>query len=151
MDDLKARLKQVFGESSDSEDDKQQLTNNDQICRNKSFLTIDHNPIWEPIKEINGLWLCREFLSPPQQSILLSAIQNEGWFTEKSINQAMRFGDLPSWATELSNSIREAVLFSHQSDESSDQCVLPSDLVWREPLFDQLIVNSYGPGDMCTC
>ncbi|WCJ21353.1 2-oxoglutarate (2OG) and Fe(II)-dependent oxygenase superfamily protein [Euphorbia peplus] len=133
MEDIKAHLQQAFGESSD-DDDEEKVGNNDQI-------------VWTAIKEINGLWLCHHFLSPPQQSMLLSAILNEGWFTDKSNNQAMRFGDLPCWAIELSNSIRKAVVLSQESDECGDQCVLPSDLLWREPLFDQLIVNSYQPGE----
>ena len=55
--------------------------------------------------------------------------------------KAMRFGDLPSWATELSDLILESV-------ESVDLPVLPADLLWREPLFDQLIVNLYQPGEV---
>lgn len=53
----------------------------------------------------------------------------------------MRFGDLPSWATKLSDLIHETV-------ESVDLSVLPADLLWREPLFDQLIVNLYQPGEV---
>lgn len=53
----------------------------------------------------------------------------------------MRFGDLPSWAIELSDLILESV-------ESVDLPVLPADLLWREPLFDQLIVNLYQPGEV---
>ena len=53
----------------------------------------------------------------------------------------MRFGDLPSWATELSDLILESV-------ESVDLPVLPADLLWREPLFNQFIVNLYQPGEV---
>ena len=72
----------------------------------------------------------------------------------------MRFGDIPSWATELSNSIREAVLLGDHVSESTDlatsnggtkPCLLPSDLLWREPQFDQLIVNVYHPGEVRHC
>ncbi|XVF72602.1 hypothetical protein PTKIN_Ptkin12aG0134000 [Pterospermum kingtungense] len=81
---------------------------------------------------------------------------SEGWFTEDSHNQAMRFGDLPEWATELSNSIRKAVILGDHVSESTDlamsnggtkPCLLPSNILWREPLFDQLIVNVYRPGE----
>ncbi|XP_007050875.2 PREDICTED: alkylated DNA repair protein alkB homolog 8 [Theobroma cacao] len=138
-------LREVFGESSDSEDDDPQHKH-----------IGDPIPSWEQIKEINGLWLCRDFLSPQHQSSLISAVLNEGWFTEDSHNQAMRFGDLPAWATELSNSIREAVLLGHHVSKSTDlatsngatgDCLLPLNLLWREPLFDQLIVNVYHPGE----
>lgn len=65
--------------------------------------------------------------------------------------QVMRFGDLPMWATKLSDSIREEVLLSDDlpiNDGDKDVCILPSELLWREPLFDQLIVNVYQPGEV---
>ncbi|XWS31704.1 hypothetical protein CRYUN_Cryun23aG0099000 [Craigia yunnanensis] len=147
MENHKELFREVFGESSDSED-------NDPQPKHKQFR--DPIPSREQIKEINGLWLCRDFLSPQHQSSLISAVLNEGWFTEDSHNQAMRFGDLPLWATELSNSIHEAVLLGDHVSESTDlatsngstkPCLLPSNLLWREPLFDQLIVNVYHPGE----
>ncbi|VVA99438.1 unnamed protein product [Arabis nemorensis] len=133
MDDEAAHLKAAFGDSSDGEDigaDRQE----------KESLGTGDSTAWEQVKEINGLWLCRNFLSIAQQSDLLSAILDEGWFVEECNNQAMRFGDLPSWAMELSHLIHETV-------ESVDLSVLPADLLWRDPLFDQLIVNLYQPGE----
>ncbi|CAN7089301.1 unnamed protein product [Brassica rapa subsp. narinosa] len=126
MDDEEeeAYMKAAFGDSSDDE----------------HLADRETTAVWERVEKINGLWLCRNFLSVHHQSDLLSAILNEGWFVEESINQAMRFGDLPSWATELSDLILESV-------ESVDLPVLPADLLWREPLFDQLIVNLYQPGE----
>ncbi|OMO63809.1 Oxoglutarate/iron-dependent dioxygenase [Corchorus capsularis] len=145
MESHKELLKEVFGESSDSEDyDPQHKQIGDPI------------PSWERIEQINGLWLCKDFLSPQHQSSLISSVLNEGWFAEDSHNQAMRFGDLPSWAVELSNCIREAVLVGDHESDSTDlstsnggigSCLFPSDLLWREPLFDQLIVNVYHPGE----
>ncbi|XP_050265822.1 uncharacterized protein LOC126709572 isoform X2 [Quercus robur] len=153
----KALFKEVFGDSSDSDDNEQQ-TQQPQLELEEEE---DHqNPSWEQIKEIKGLWLCRDFLSPRQQSSLVSAILNEGWFTEPSHNQAMRFGDLPAWSSEISNSIRELVLLCDPAsdpvdlgtyDEAKEACPFPSDLLRREPLFDQLIVNVYQPGYQCTC
>ena len=69
----------------------------------------------------------------------------------------MRFGNLPEWVTELSHSIREVVLFSDYvsvrmdsvtCDGESKACILPSEILWREPLFDQLIVNVYQPSEV---
>lgn len=69
----------------------------------------------------------------------------------------MRFGNLPEWATELGHSIRDAVLFSNYVSECKDSvtcdrgkkaCILPSEILWREPLFDQLILNVYQPGEV---
>lgn len=56
-------LRQVFGDSSEDED----LEVGDGS---------DPTHFWEPIKEIKGLWLCRDFLSPQHQSSLLSTILN---------------------------------------------------------------------------
>jgi len=71
----------------------------------------------------------------------------------------MRFGDLPSWAVELSTLIHEAICVgdvnvgvgSEMTNEDEDACPLPSDLLWREPLFDQMIVNRYNPGYLRPC
>ncbi|KAK3007866.1 hypothetical protein RJ639_014595 [Escallonia herrerae] len=165
MDELhKVLLKDAFGESSDSEgDDHRQQQQQRQLEQLESVDCGDEtasqsifgtNPTWQQITGINGLWLCRDFLSPQQHSSLLSHIQKEGWFTEASHNQAMRFGDLPAWATELCNSIREVVQFSDFVSETWDKacdkveeaCIFPSELLWRVPLFNQLIVNIYQPG-----
>lgn len=68
-----------------------------------------------------------------------------------SHNQAMRFGDLPFWAVELSDHIHEAVgdreTYIGMLDLDSEACILPSQLLWRDPFFDQLIVNVYQPGE----
>lgn len=71
----------------------------------------------------------------------------------------MRFGDLPEWATELTGLVHEAVCFGEVSFEASKEstfedqyaeetCPLPLNLLWREPLFDQLIANVYEPGEV---
>lgn len=103
---------------------------------------------------VRGLWLCAAFLSDDEQARLLDAMQREGWFIDVN-NQAMRFGDLPSWAVELSALIREAICVgdvgvgvdAELTSEDEDACPLPSDLLWREPFFDQLIANRYKPGE----
>ncbi|XP_038905579.1 uncharacterized protein LOC120091559 [Benincasa hispida] len=150
LDDEDEILKQVFGDSSDDEDFE------DQTLMNDGSYEVGHIHQWEQVKEIKGLWLCKIFLSPQQQSSLLSAIRNEGWFMEASQNQAMRFGNLPTWAVELSDFVYEAVLSSnHMTDTltvdryNGDKidCPLPSHILWREPLFDQMIANVYQPGE----
>lgn len=64
----------------------------------------------------------------------------------------MRFGDLPTWVIELSNSIREMVLVDDNdltmNEVNKQSYLFPSNLLWREPLFDQLIVNVYQPGEV---
>lgn len=146
-------LKEAFGESSSSDTESEhnffeaQLKSHQPNSHLQSHLLAPETlPTWERVPEINGLWLCRDLFSIDQQSHLLSAIESEGWFTEASHNQAMRFGDLPEWATELADVIHEALLMSDQSAS-----IFQSNILWREPLFDQMIVNMYQPGHLCTC
>ena len=70
MDADKALLIQVFGESSASEDSENEEEEPQYEYRSHA------NPSWERFEQIQGLWLCRDFLSPEHQSSLLSAIQN---------------------------------------------------------------------------
>lgn len=147
-------LKDVFGESSESECETQETTTNNKHDSDLLF------PKWEAISSIKGLWLCKDFLDDHQQSLLLSNIHKEGWFCEASHNQAMRFGDLPAWATEISTSVKETIQFAdYVSDPMTgadchwdlETCPFPPNLLCREPFFDQLIVNIYQPGNLCTC
>ncbi|KAJ8510879.1 hypothetical protein OPV22_001313 [Ensete ventricosum] len=172
-DDIDAReiqrraLEEAFGESSDSggdNDDEFEFSFSSSSSRSSSLLHCllkqgDGVPLsWEMVDGVKGLWLCRGFLCSAQQSSLLSAIRREGWFDEGCHNQAMRFGDLPGWAVELSRLVREAVRYSDTSPGEGKESTLgnhheeacwplPLDLLWREPLFDQLIVNVYNPGE----
>ncbi|KAK7268678.1 hypothetical protein RIF29_21384 [Crotalaria pallida] len=129
--DEKAVLERVFGHSSSSDSEREE---------EEEVVGCD----WEEIREVKGLWVSRSFLSPHQQSTLCSAIRSENWFTEPSNNQAMRFGDLPPWAIRLTHSIRDSVLLASDDD---DRLPLPLDLLSRQPLFDQMIVNMYQPGE----
>jgi hypothetical protein len=63
----------------------------------------------------------------------------------------MRFGDLPTWAENLGSSIHRAVVHFAGSvpvETPDSETPLPPVLLWREPLFDQMIVNSYQPGEV---
>ncbi|KAF8015090.1 hypothetical protein BT93_H0783 [Corymbia citriodora subsp. variegata] len=162
--DAAALLRQAFGDSSDEEggwldglEARDGSEREPPSCPSHRSAPRQ-SPAWAPIEEIDGLWLCGDFLSPEQQRSLLSAVEEEGWFIEASHNQAMRFGSLPGWAIELSNSIREAVLLGDfvpdfelsSADVHEDSTlfpILPLELLGREPLFDQLIVNLYQPGE----
>ncbi|XP_024319020.1 alkylated DNA repair protein ALKBH8 homolog isoform X2 [Brachypodium distachyon] len=145
-DELRGRaaLREAFGDSSESESDAPREEDPSPVGRGRWR--------WEAVAGVRGLWLCAAFLSADEQSRLLAAIQREGWFIDAH-NQAMRFGDLPPWAVELSVLVREAICVGDvnvdfgpdSSEENEDSCPLPSDLLWREPLFDQLIANRYKP------
>ncbi|CAI0429696.1 unnamed protein product [Linum tenue] len=148
----KAVLREAFGDSSGSEEEEEAIPE-DEARGGKDGRSKRLVPIWEPVVEIRGLWLCRDFLSPQQQSRLLSALRREGWLGEGSNNQflispnskkAMRFGNLPWWATELCNSVRDAVVLA---EEAAGGRLLPPDILRRQPLFDQLIANVYQPGE----
>ncbi|KAG4964409.1 hypothetical protein AAZX31_14G025700 [Glycine max] len=133
----KAVLEQVFGSSSSEE------------CDSDGYSESESE--WEPISEVNGLWLCPHFLSPRRQSHILSSIQADNWFPSPSINQAMRFGlqHLPSWATPLAHSIRRSVQAQAQAQAQAQTHPppFPLHLLHREPLFDQMIANVYQPGE----
>ncbi|KAJ1378992.1 Oxoglutarate/iron-dependent dioxygenase [Sesbania bispinosa] len=131
-EDEKAVLEQVFGHSSDEDDGG---SDSDSDCSEREWN-------WESIEQVKGLWLCRHFLSSHQQSLLLSSIDAENWFTKPEINQAMRFGNLPHWATQLAHSIRRCILGC-----GPNHSPFPLHLLHREPLFDQMIANVYHPGE----
>lgn len=95
MNELKRVLKEAFGESSDSEGEEEQQFVHDHSADNQvngkalSGSVLGESHSWERISEIDGLWLFKNFLSPDQQSKLLSSIEQEGWFTESSGNQVL--------------------------------------------------------------
>nr|XP_043638414.1 alkylated DNA repair protein ALKBH8 homolog [Erigeron canadensis] len=149
----------AFGSSSSSEEEEDSDNDDSQQQQQqleRKLKLFGENPKWEQITEIKGLTLFTHFLTSHQQSSLLQSIFQEGWFSDVTHNQAMRFGDLPAWAKELSTCIRELIQYSDYDPESMDtstcnmdnkDCIFPSKLLHREPLFNQLIVNSYQPGE----
>ena len=70
----------------------------------------------------------------------------------------MRFGELPSWAIELSDLVHAVVLSSYPDVLDSvelgnrggpnEAFPFPAGLLLRNPLFDQLIANLYHPGEV---
>ncbi|GAQ85204.1 hypothetical protein KFL_002240070 [Klebsormidium nitens] len=105
---------------------------------------------WQQVAGVPGLWLCPNFLRGDRQEKLLKDILAEGWFETPVHNQAMRFGDLPAWAEALSKDIHQSVIHfagSLDIDTPDSETPLTPPLLWREPLFDQMIVNSYQPGE----
>eukprot|EP00850_Spirogloea_muscicola_P012721 SM000083S22768 [mRNA] locus=s83:411964:413156:+ [translate_table: standard] len=77
----------------------------------------------------------------------------EGSLLAAAHNQIMYFGGLPPWAEALSASIYScASSYSSSADKRSwvgaeDNVPLPCTFLKRAPLFDQLTVNSYRPGE----
>ncbi|KAH9298187.1 hypothetical protein KI387_029869, partial [Taxus chinensis] len=148
---LASALRDVFGDS-DSDSDSSFHTQ----VGSKEKQVIE--TVWEQVKEINGLWLCKNFLSPQQQEELLHCIQQERWFEEPPKNQAMRFGDLPEWALKLCGQVQFAICsypavckicnISTSCSHEDEKCMpLSLELLGREPLFDQMIVNVYQPAE----
>ena len=106
------------------------------------------------VPEIPGLVVIRRALSLAEQQALLQHLAEEGWVSPSSdaldavvhnekplrhnANQAMRFSPLPTWAN---------TLVHHLGRIASHSAALPPHLLARTPLFTQLIVNRYAPGD----
>ncbi|KAF8665957.1 hypothetical protein HU200_054043 [Digitaria exilis] len=140
----RAALREAFGDSLDSDSDE--LAGVSPGAGHGRWR-------WEAVAGIRGLWLCATFLTADEQARLLAAIQRGEFLVTATSSRAMRFGDLPSWAIELSALIREAICVGHvdvdaeMTNEDEDVCPLPSDLLWREPFFDQMIANRYNPGE----
>ncbi|KAL0435856.1 UNVERIFIED_CONTAM: putative protein P8A3.02c [Sesamum radiatum] len=205
-EELKAVLREAFGDSSSDSDGESSHHRQGRVLASdstdevvKPHSIFGDTDIWEPITEIKGLWICRDFLSTDQQASLISALEKDLHPMKRLHNGlrvgvpsiqdtvsiyrnipiemvvpfnkrmcemlqmnteynllAMRFGDLPAWALELSYYIRENILLSGyfsesldlmSSDNSKETRLFPPQLLWREPLFNQLIVNIYQPGE----
>ncbi|KAH6762431.1 RING 1A [Perilla frutescens var. hirtella] len=95
-EEMKAVLREAFGDSSSDSDGEPSTdprrrvricNSSDEITRPLSIFGDSH--IWEEITEINGLWICRDFLSADQQSSLLSALRKDGYLAEASHNQVV--------------------------------------------------------------
>lgn len=142
----------VFGKTdssgSDDGDDDGGLSDDDWSLEFHDFCE------WHSIEAVPGLWHGTSFLKPQEEQSLVNAIEDEGWFTEPLHNQAMRFGELPGWALTLSSRISSSICaFNREQPEgivcqkSSRDAPLADDILYKEPLFDQMIVNSYQPGE----
>ncbi|MBM6384127.1 MAG: hypothetical protein JSY10_09040 [Paenibacillus sp.] len=84
--------------------------------------------------EIPGLTLVRQALDHTQQMAMTNAIIEKKYFFGE-VNQAMCFGELPSYLSWLSQWV---------IDECPD--MFNTDILNREPLFDQAILNLYKKG-----
>lgn len=81
-EEVKAMLREAFGDSSSESDGepsrgrRRRIRINDSSDEVASPLSLfGDSHVWEQITEINGLWICREFLAADQQSSLLSSFE----------------------------------------------------------------------------
>jgi hypothetical protein len=84
---------------------------------------------------IPGLKLIKQGLTHEEQMELTHALINNGHFSGENVNQSMCFGELPSYISWLSGWVKER----HPS-------LFNSDILNREPIFDQAILNLYKKG-----
>ena len=101
---------------------------------------------------IAGLSLIHGFLGPHELQYYEPHLQEE---LSSQSNQRMIFGlhDLPSWAMQLAVLIKskvECIPQEAMESEAPGPPLLPLHLLQRQPLFDQLIINSYRPGEGIT-
>jgi len=154
MADVGARelLAAVFGTDSDSDSE------DEGVCADVNGGVVEaeredlHEPgfglhVWQAVECVDGLWRCEGFLDAVEQESLVTAIESEGWFSQPSHNQAMRFGVLPGWALTLSSLISSSISRFVEKGELGLEVPWPEEILRREPLFDQMIVNSYQPGE----
>lgn len=70
-------LREVFGESSDEENDHEDYSNVDYSLTLEP--PIEHsdelNPNWTQISDVPGLWICHDFISAEEQASLVSEIE----------------------------------------------------------------------------
>lgn len=109
----------------------------------KKWLTMDWKELFGSDSEeeeeeeenvIPGLTLVRQALDHAQQMVMTNAIIEKKYFFDQ-VNQAMCFGELPSYLSCLSQWV-------------IDECpsMFNADILNREPLFDQAILNLYKKG-----
>lgn len=81
-EELKAILREAFGDSSSDSDGEsshhrqgrvQVSDSTDEVVKHHTI--FGDTDIWEPITEIKGLWIGRDFLSTDQQASLISALE----------------------------------------------------------------------------
>lgn len=84
-------------------------------ARATASATPQHSPI-------PGLLHVKRFIAAAAEAELLSQIQQGGFFEAPESNQAMLFGQLPSWALQLADSIQTSgVLPSEVTNKRSEQ------------------------------
>mmetsp|Transcript_10685 Transcript_10685/g.30373 ORF Transcript_10685/g.30373 Transcript_10685/m.30373 type:complete len:268 (-) Transcript_10685:278-1081(-) len=87
--------------------------------------------------EVPGLHQVKRFLEPEAQRRIVDSMRELGWLENPTqLNQAMQFGGLPSWLQEVADNMLPYL-----------SKLWPEELSGRHPLFDQLIMNAYEPGD----
>jgi len=121
MDGRNTTLEDLFGSSSEDENDEKE----------------------HAVKGVPGLFHIQNFLGTEEQNALRGAIECQYKFEEdanKERNQAMEWGKLPQWAQHLGDLVAVS---------SVDHW--PWKMASREPSFDQMIVNVYYPGQGQSC
>ena len=80
-------LEEAFGASSSSDDDGEvgYGDGDDHRTLGRERKLAEMIPVWESTCEVNGLWLCREFLSENEQHWILSSI-HQGFRSFKSLS-----------------------------------------------------------------
>eukprot|EP00884_Botryococcus_braunii_P010996 jgi/Botrbrau1/19899/Bobra.0059s0020.1 len=114
---LDTLLAELFGEDSETET----LPNKIEECQ------------MIPICYPSGLYLHKRVFDEMEQAAIMRLVAHEGLWEVPRANQAMWFGDLPSWTAGM---IEKFPLED-----------LPAEIRSRRPLFDQLTINTYLPGE----
>lgn len=94
----------------------------------------DNKPI-VTFGSIPGLKLIQQGLTHEEQMELTHALIDNGHFSGENVNQSMCFGELPSYISWISTWVKEKY-----------PTLFDSDVLSRDPIFDQAILNLYKKG-----
>ncbi|RUS35043.1 hypothetical protein BC938DRAFT_476459 [Jimgerdemannia flammicorona] len=153
--------KELFGSDDEDDDDEvfgaqspfsepDDLPPDDATGRTSHDFHPDlYTPSFDPsnldlFPSIPGLVLLRSALTHAQQSAIVRAVIDGGYFATPEQNQTMHFGKLPphvdwlgGWTVEVQRKLKE----------EGREGLFPRAIVERTPLFDQAIVNLYTRGE----
>jgi hypothetical protein len=117
---IKIKWKALFSSSENNEMDWEDLFGEEQEEQDKV--------------EINGLVHIKQALDHDQQMLVVNQLIEHGYFSDT--NQAMCFGELPTCI----NWLIPWICANHPT-------LFPKEIMQRQPLFDQAILNLYKKGN----
>lgn len=126
--------KELFGSDDDDSDNEGSKGSDNEGSEGSDIACSDDDQHITTFDDIPGLFLIRQALDHQEQMTMTHEIINREYFSGEN-NQAMCFGELPSYISWINNLVIDKYpsIFNQQ-------------VLNREPLFDQAILNLYRKG-----